>query len=123
MTHFHGICHGNWALKYVGGTLEPRKLSFKRLRDQFDIDNANFRGLITNIGHYRPIFATRTIYDPFSWNMSWKLDPKACWRDSKAHKITFEGAQRPIQCQKAYFRGLIAKINRCWSMLPTRTHL
>ena len=60
MTHFHGIFHGNCALKYVGGILELRKLDFRGLKSQFNVKNANFRGLIAKIGHLRPILASRT---------------------------------------------------------------
>ena len=60
MTHFHGISHENYVLKYVGGTLELRKLDFKGLKGQFNVKNAHFRGLKTKIGHYRPIVATKT---------------------------------------------------------------
>ena len=60
MAHFHGVCHGNCAIKYVGGILELRKLHFRGLKGPFNVKNANFRGLIPKIGHYRPILATRT---------------------------------------------------------------
>ena len=60
MAHFHGIGHGNCAVRNVGGVLELRKLDFRGLKGQFDVKKANFRGLIAKIGHYRPILATRT---------------------------------------------------------------
>ena len=60
MTHFHGLCHRSCALKYIAGILELRKLDFRGLKGQFDVKNANFRGLIAKIGHYRPILASRT---------------------------------------------------------------
>ena len=60
MVRFHGICHKNCALKYVGEILETRKLHFRGRIGQFDVKKANFRGLIAKIGHYRPILATRT---------------------------------------------------------------
>ena len=60
MAHFHGICHGNCPLKYVGGILELRKLDFRGLKGQFNVKNANFKGLIAKIGPYRHILATRT---------------------------------------------------------------
>ena len=66
MAHFHGLCHGNCALRYVGGILELGKLSFRGLKDQFDIKKANFRGVITKIGHKRPILASRTHLCPIS---------------------------------------------------------
>ena len=60
MAYFHGMCHGNCALRYVGGILELRKLDFRGLKGQFDVKKANFRGLIAKISHLRPILATRT---------------------------------------------------------------
>ena len=60
MTNFYGISHGNCDLWYVGGVLELRKLDFKALKGQFDVKKANFRGLIAQIGHLRPILASRT---------------------------------------------------------------
>ena len=60
MIHFHGICHGKFDLRYVGGFLEFRKLDFRGLEGQFDVKKADFRGLIAKIGHYRPILASRT---------------------------------------------------------------
>ena len=65
MTHFHGIFHGNCALKYVGGILELRKLGFRGVKGQFNVKNDNFRGLIAKIGHYKPILANRT----HSWSI------------------------------------------------------
>ena len=60
MAHFHGICHGKFALRYVGGVPEVKKLDFRGLKGQFDVKMANFRGLIAKIGYYRPILASRT---------------------------------------------------------------
>ena len=60
MAHFYRICHKNCALKYVGCILEPRKLDFRGLKGQFNVKNANFRGLIAKIDHLRPILASRT---------------------------------------------------------------
>ena len=60
MAHFHGICHGNCALMYVGGVLEFKKLGFRGLKGQFDVKKANFRDLIAKIGHYMAILASRT---------------------------------------------------------------
>ena len=59
MTQFHGICHGNYALRYVGGVLMLKKLNFRGLKGQFDVKKANFRGLIAKFGRYRLILATR----------------------------------------------------------------
>ena len=72
MAHFHGICHGNCALKYIGGILELRKIGFGGLKGQFNVKKANFRGLIAKIGHYRPIWATRT--NPWPIFMEYSMD-------------------------------------------------
>ena len=66
MTHFHGICHRNCDLRYVGGVLEFKKLDFMGLKCQLDVKNANFRGLIAKISHFRPILASRTHLRPIS---------------------------------------------------------
>ena len=60
MAHFHGVCHGNCSLRYVGGALVLRKLDFSGLKGQFDVKKANFRGLIAKIDHYMAILASRT---------------------------------------------------------------
>ena len=60
MIHFHGIYHGEFDLRYVGGLLKFRRLDFGSLRGQFDVKKANFRGLIAKIGHYSPILASKT---------------------------------------------------------------
>ena len=60
MTNFHGICHRNCALKYIGGILELRKVGFRGIKGLFDVKKANFRELLAKIGRYRPIVATRT---------------------------------------------------------------
>ena len=60
MAHFHDLCHGNCALKYIKGILELRKLDFGGLEGQFDVKKANFRGLIPKIGYLRPILTSRT---------------------------------------------------------------
>ena len=64
MAHFHGLCHGKCALRYVAGILEHRKLDFRGLKGQFDVKKANFRGLIAKIGHYMAILASRTLLWP-----------------------------------------------------------
>ena len=66
MIHFHGICHGEFDPRYVGGFLEFRKLDFRGLKGQFDVKKANFRGLIAKIGNYRPNLASRTHIWPIS---------------------------------------------------------
>ena len=58
MAHFHGLCHGNCALRYIGGVLELRKLDFRGLRVQFNVKKGHFRGLITKIGYLRLILAS-----------------------------------------------------------------
>ena len=60
MAYFHGLCHRYWVLRYIGVVLELRKLDFMGLKDQFDFIKANFRGLITKMGYFRPILASRT---------------------------------------------------------------
>ena len=45
MIHFHGIHHGKFDPRYVGGFLEFRKLDFMGLKGQFDVKKANFRVL------------------------------------------------------------------------------
>ena len=57
---FSWIVAWEFALRYVGGVLELRKLDFRGLKGQFDVKKANFRGLIAKIGHYRPILASKT---------------------------------------------------------------
>ena len=68
MAHFHGLCHGSCALRYVGGVLEFKKLGFRGLKGQFDVKKANFRGLIAKIGHYMAILASRTQLWPIFMN-------------------------------------------------------
>ena len=41
MANFHGIYHGNCAIKYVGVVLELRKLDFGGLKGQFDVKKVN----------------------------------------------------------------------------------
>ena len=60
MEDFHELCHGNCALRYIGGVLELKNLDFRGLKGHFDVKKANFRGLIAKIGHYRPILASKT---------------------------------------------------------------
>ena len=60
MSHFHELCHGNCALRYVGWDLGVKKLDFWGLKGQFEIKRARFRGLIAKIGYLSPILATRT---------------------------------------------------------------
>ena len=51
MIHFHGLCHENCALRYVGRISELRKSYFRCFKVQFDVKKANFRGLIAKIGY------------------------------------------------------------------------
>ena len=60
MAHFHDLCHGNCALKYIKEIVELRKLDFGGLEGQFDVKKVNFRGLIPKIGYLRPILTSRT---------------------------------------------------------------
>ena len=60
MSYFLGILHGNCDPRNVGGVLELGKLDCRGLKGQFDVKKANFRGLITKIGHYTPILASKT---------------------------------------------------------------
>ena len=60
MAHFHGLCHRNCALRYIGGVLELRKLDFRGLKGQFDVKGANLRGLIAKIVCLRPILDSIT---------------------------------------------------------------
>ena len=94
MVRFHGICHKNCALKYVGEILETRKLHFRGRIGQFDVKKANFRGLIAKIGHYWPILATRT----HLWHifMEYAMGIVPYWRGSSAQKIKLWGSQRSI---------------------------
>ena len=50
----------NFALRYVEGIVELRKINFRGLKDQFYVKKANFRGLMAKIGHCKPILASRT---------------------------------------------------------------
>merc|ERR1712002_1087988 len=51
---FYGICHRNCALKYIGGILELRKVSFRGLKGPFDVKKANFRELLAKNDRVRP---------------------------------------------------------------------
>ena len=65
MINFYELCHGNCALRYVGGVLEFGKLGFWCLIGKNDVKMANFRGLIVKIGHYRLVLPSRTPSWPF----------------------------------------------------------
>jgi len=63
MAHFHGIYHGNYALKYVGGVLKVRKIDFRGLKGQIDVKKVNSRGLIAKIDHCSPFSATNITHN------------------------------------------------------------
>ena len=46
MNHFNELCHMNCDIRYISGVLEIRKFDFSGIKDQLDVKNANFRGLI-----------------------------------------------------------------------------
>ena len=75
MAHFYEVCHGNCALRYVGGVLEFRKLYFRGPKGQFDVKKANFRGRIAKIGRYRPILVTRTHLLPIFMEYAMGIGP------------------------------------------------
>ena len=75
MAHFHGICHGNCALRYVGGSLVLRKLNFRGLKGQFGVKKANFRGLIAKIGHLIAIFPSTSHLLNFVMNYVMEIMP------------------------------------------------
>ena len=75
MAHFHGFCHRNCALWYIGEVLELRKLDFRGVKGQFDVKKTNFRGLIAKIGHLRPILASRTHLWPIFVNSAMGIVP------------------------------------------------
>ena len=56
----HGLCHGNCRLCYIEEFLELRKFIFRRLKWQFDVKKANFRGLTTKIDCLRLILTSKT---------------------------------------------------------------
>ena len=60
MAYFHGFCHGNCAIRYIGGVLELGKLDFRGLKGQIDVKKADIMGLIAKVGYLRPILASRT---------------------------------------------------------------
>ena len=72
MAHFHGIYHGNCALKYVGGVLKVRKLDFRGLKGQIDVTKDNSRGLIAKIDHDSPISATNS-------TLNWSIMANFCY--------------------------------------------
>ena len=78
IANFHGLCHENCALLYVGGVLELRKFGIRDLNGRFDVKKAYLQGLVAKIGYLRPILALRT-----------HLCPKVCWRGSRAQKVRF----------------------------------
>ena len=59
MTYLHDLFQGNCALSYFGGIFELRLLDFGGLKDQFDVKNANFRGLFAEIDYLRNTLPSR----------------------------------------------------------------
>ena len=90
MIHFHGICHGEIDLMYVGGFLKFGKLDFGSLK------KANFRGLMTKIGTYNPILVCRNNLWPIFMDYTMEIlasrphrfhrlsNGKVCFKNSKA---------------------------------------
>ena len=67
MAHFHGICHGKFALRYVGGVPEVKKLDFSGLKGQFDVKNAHFWGANKLNRYFEATFwLLEPTCDPFS---------------------------------------------------------
>ena len=62
MAHFHVLCHGNHALRYVGGVLEYRKLDLRGLKCQFDVKMENLGLKKLKIGDLGPILASRILH-------------------------------------------------------------
>ena len=75
MAHFHGIYHGNCALRYVGGSLVLRKLNVRGLKGQFGVKKANFRGLIAKIGHLITILPSTSHLWNFVMNYVMEIMP------------------------------------------------
>ena len=75
MTHFQRIYHENPAFKYFGRILDLRKLDFRRVKEHFDVKNANFLGLIAKIGYLRSILASRTHLRPMFMNYIMRIVP------------------------------------------------
>ena len=79
MAHFHGLCHRNCALRYIGGFLVLRKLDFRGFKGQLDAKKANFRGLIAKIGLFRPILASITHLWPIFMKYAMGVVPYSTW--------------------------------------------
>ena len=73
MAHYHGFCHGIFALRYTGRILELKKLDFRGLKCQSDVKKVNFRGLIVKTGHLRPILLSRTHLWPIFMNYAIRI--------------------------------------------------
>ena len=84
MAHFHGVVHGNCALRYLGGFLVLRKLDLRGLKGQFDVRKVNFRGLIVKIGQF---WLPEPTNGPFSWSTLWELYSKVLWMGSSDQKV------------------------------------
>ena len=120
MTHFHRICYGNCALKYVTGVLVLRKVNFGGLKGQLNVIKANFRGLIVKIGNYRP-FLLHRVYFHGVCHRNCAL--KYVGGILELRKLLFGGQKGQFDVKKASFRGLILKIGHYWPIMATTTHL
>ena len=58
MSHYHGFCHWNCALRCIGGVLELRKIGVRGLKGH--VKNVNFMRLIAKNDYLWPILAYRT---------------------------------------------------------------
>ena len=123
MFRFHGICHKNCALKYVGWILMPRKLHFRVQKDQFGVKKASFRGLIPKIGHYWPIFGYKNPpMTHFHGICHGNCNLRYVGGVLVLRKLYFGGLKGHIGVKRANFRGLIAKIGHYRPILTTRAH-
>ena len=75
MTHFDDLCHGNYALKYIGRVLELKKLDFGGLKSLFEVKNAIFGVLIAKIGYVWPILTSRSHLRPILMNFVMGIGP------------------------------------------------
>ena len=66
MAHFHVVCHGNHALRYVGGVLEYRKLDLRGLKGQFDVKRANLGLKKLKLVIWGLFWLLESITDPFT---------------------------------------------------------
>ena len=95
MAHFYRLCHGNCALRCVGGIPELRKLDFRGLEGQFDAKKDNFRGQIAKNRQLRPVLASRIHLWPI-YGLCHKNCSLRYVGDSRAQRVVFQGSQRLI---------------------------